>query len=158
KLPADLHGEVAAEGLLYLADYVAVTRRFSGVLPGVRLPHSVASYAGSLVFTSERVLATLSMLPRLAGPTVNARWDAPQTGAAKVEISSTGLQVHVDVAAVDKKFSGELSLHYKANIPADVLAGWSLGYLYFLLCLLVFRPGRPAGRAHAVTAQLPNRG
>ncbi len=117
KLPADLHAQVEAEGLIYLADYVAVTRRFSGIIPGVRLPHSVASYAGSLVFTSERVLATLSMLPRLAGPTVNVRWDAPQTGAAKVEISSTGLQVDVDVAEVDKKFSGELSLHYKADHP-----------------------------------------
>jgi hypothetical protein len=122
KLPADLHTQVEAEGLIYLADYVAVTRRFSGILPGVRLPHSVASYAGSLVFTSERVLATLSMLPKLAGPTVNVRWDEPQTGAAKVEISSTGLQVDADVAEVDKKFSGELSLHYKAAIPADVLA------------------------------------
>jgi hypothetical protein len=121
KLPADLHAQVEAEGLIYLADYVAVTRRFSGIIPGVRLPHSVASYAGSLVFTSERVLATLSMLPKLAGPTVDARWDAPQTGAAKVEISSTGVQVDVDVSEVDKKFSGELSLHYKAALAADVL-------------------------------------
>jgi hypothetical protein len=131
KLPADLHAQVEAEGLLYLADYVAVTRRFSGILPGVRLPHSVASYAGSLVFTSERVLATLSMLPRLAGPTVNARWDAPQTGAAKVEISSTGLQVDVDVAEVDEKFSGELSLHYKTPLTADVLAALPLRSLAF---------------------------
>lgn len=123
KLPAELHAQVESEGLLYLADYVPVTRRFSGVLPGVRLGHSVASYTGSLVFTSERVLATLSMLPRLAGPTVNARWDAPQTGAAKVEISATGVQVDVDVSEVDKKFSGALSLHYKAAVPADVLAG-----------------------------------
>jgi hypothetical protein len=81
----------------------------------------VASYSGSLVFTSERVLATLSMLPKLAGPTVNVRWDAPQAGAAKVEISATGLQVDVDVAGVDDKFGGELSLHYKTAIPADVL-------------------------------------
>lgn len=123
KLPDDLHAQVEAEGLIYLADYVAVTRRFSGTIPGVRLPHSVASYTGSLVFTSERVLPTLSMLPRLAGPTVNVAWDAPQTGAAQVEISSTGLQVDVDVSRVDEKFSGELSLHYKVAIPADVLSG-----------------------------------
>ena len=52
KLPEDLHAQVEAEGLLYLADYVAVTRRFSGVIPGVRLPHSVAYYTGSLVLTT----------------------------------------------------------------------------------------------------------
>ena len=127
KLPPDLHAEVEAEGVLYLADYVAVTRRFSGVIPGGRLPHSVASYSGSLVLTSERVLATLSLLPKLAGATVDARWDAPQAGAANVEISATGLQVDVDLDAglahLDPHFSGELSLTYKAAIPADVLAG-----------------------------------
>ncbi|MGD1256941.1 hypothetical protein ACKUT9_22185 [Mycobacterium seoulense] len=123
KLPDDVYAQVQAEGLLYHADYVAVMRRFRGAIPGVRLPHSVASYTGSLVFTAERVLATLSMLPRLAGPTVDVRWDAPQTGAARVEISPTGLRVDVDVARVDPKFSGELSLHYKVAIPADVLSG-----------------------------------
>ncbi|BBZ46192.1 hypothetical protein [Mycobacterium parmense] len=123
KLPDELHAQVEAEGLLFLAEYVAVTRRFSGVIPGVRLPHSVASYTGSLVLTSERVLATLSMLPKLAGAVVNVNWDAPQTGAARVEISSTGLQVDVDVARVDPRFSGELSLHHKVAVPDDVLAG-----------------------------------
>lgn len=45
-----------------------------------------------------------------------------------------------------------LNVHY----PSDVLAGWSLGYLYFLLCLLIFRPPvrPPAGprRASETTA------
>ncbi len=131
KLPEDLHAQVEAEGLLYLADYVAVTRRFSGVIPGVRLPHSVAYYTGSLVLTRQRVLTTLSMLPKLAGVTVDVRWDAAPAGAATAEILSAGLEVNVDVAQVDEKFSGELSLLYKAEIPADVLSGLPLRSLSF---------------------------
>lgn len=123
KLPADLRAQVEAEGLIYLVDFVPVTRRFSGAIPGLRSAHSVASYVGSLVITSQRVLATLSSLPKLAGPTVDVRWDAPQTGPAIAQISATGLQVELDVGCVDETFEGQLSLHYKTAIPGDVLTG-----------------------------------
>jgi hypothetical protein len=123
KLPDDLREEVEAEGLIYLADYVAVTRRFSGAIPGLRSSHSVASYVGSLVLTSQRVLATLSSLPKLAGPTVDVRWEEAQAGPAAAEVASTGLHVDMDVGRVDSRFTGHLSLHYKATIPGDVLTG-----------------------------------
>jgi hypothetical protein len=123
KLPANLRAEIDAEGVVYLAEYVAVTRRFSGAIPGLRSAHSVASYVGSLAFTSERVLATLSSLPQLAGPTVDVRWDTTQSGAATAEISPDGLQVDVDVDDVNRAFNGHLSLHYKVAVPGDVLAG-----------------------------------
>jgi hypothetical protein len=121
KLPADLRAQVEAEGLIYLAEYVAVTRRFSGAIPGLRASHSVGSYVGSLVFTSQRVLGTLSVVPKLAGRVVDVRWDEAQAGAAKAEISSTGLQLDLDVADVDPKFNGQLSLHYKEALSEDVL-------------------------------------
>ncbi|HEY1840293.1 MAG TPA: hypothetical protein VGG53_08730 [Mycobacterium sp.] len=123
KLPADVRAQVEAEGIIYLADYVPVTRRFSGAIPGLRSAHSVAGYVGSLVFTSQRVLATLSSLPKLAGPTVDVRWEATQSGSATAEISATGLHVDVDVDRLDPAFTGHLSLHYKLAVPADVLAG-----------------------------------
>jgi hypothetical protein len=123
KLPADVRTQVEAEGIIYLADFVAVTRRFSGAIPGLRSAHSVASYVGSLVLTSQRVLTTLSSLPKLAGPTVDVRWDAPQTGAATAHIASTGLQCDLHLDGIDPAFTGHLSLHYKAVIPGDVLMG-----------------------------------
>jgi hypothetical protein len=97
KLPAELRAEVEAEGVIYLAEYVPVTRRFHGAIPGLRSPRSVASYAGSLVLTRQRALATLSTLPKLAGRAVDVRWEATQSGPAITEISATGL--HGDRAA-----------------------------------------------------------
>jgi hypothetical protein len=122
KLPANVRAEVEAEGVIYLADYVPVTRRFSGAIPGLRSAHSVASYVGSLVFTSQRVLATLSSLPKLAGAVVDVGWDATQSGTATAEIMPNGLHVEADVDAIDQTFTGHLSLHYKLDVPADVLA------------------------------------
>lgn len=121
RLPSQLRAEVEAEGILYIAEYVAVTRRFRGAVPGLRSSGSIASYVGALVLTNERVLGTLSSVPKLAGRTIDLRWDAPQSGPVKAEISATGLTLDVDVAAVDPRFSGELSLHYKEDIPAEVL-------------------------------------
>jgi hypothetical protein len=123
KLPADLRAQIDAEGVTFLEEYVAVTRRFSGAIPGLRSAHSVASYVGSVALTSQRVLATLSSLPKLAGPTVDVRWDAPQSGAATAQLASTGLQIDIDVSRVNETFTGHLSLHYKVAGPGDVLAG-----------------------------------
>lgn len=121
KLPADLRAQCEAEGVIYLADFVPVTRRFSGAIPGLRASHSVASYVGSVAITSQRVLATLSSLPKLAGPTVDVRWEATDSDGASVELSSTGLQIEADVDPLDDSFTGHLSLHYKADIPDSVL-------------------------------------
>jgi hypothetical protein len=121
RLPDELRAEAEAEGIIHLAEYVPVTRRFTGRVPGNRSSGSVASYVGSLVVTNQRVLGTLSTVPKLAGRTIDQRWDAPQAGAVKAELSSTGLQLDVDVAAVDSRCTGRLSLHYKDPIPEDVL-------------------------------------
>jgi hypothetical protein len=133
KLPADVRTQVESEGLIYLADFVPVTRRFSGAIPGLRSAHSVASYVGSVVFTSQRVLATLSSLPKLAGPTVDVCWDAMQSGVATAEISAAGLQVETGVDDVDPSFSGHLSLQYKLDIPEDVLANLPRRSLTFVM-------------------------
>lgn len=110
-----------SEGLIYLAEYVPVSRRFSGKVPGLRASGGFASYVGSLVFTSQRAVATLSSVPRVAGRAMDVPWNDRQQGAVKAEISSSGLTLNVDVAAVDPRFSGHLSLTYKVNIPDDVL-------------------------------------
>jgi hypothetical protein len=131
KLPADMRAQLEDEGLIYLAEYVAVTRRFSGAIPGLRTKGTVGSFVGSLAFTTQRALATLSVVPKLAGRAVDVRWTDAGSGAAKAEISSTGLQLDLDVVDVDPKFSGHLSLHYKDAIPEEVLARLPLRSLAF---------------------------
>jgi hypothetical protein len=121
KLPGELRAEVEAEGIIHLAEYVPVTRRFTGRVPGMRSAGSVSSYVGSLVLTNQRVLGTLSSVPKLAGRTIDLRWDAPQAGAVKAELSETGLTLDVNVAEVDARCTGRLSLHYKDALPDDVL-------------------------------------
>ncbi|OBG55541.1 MULTISPECIES: hypothetical protein [unclassified Mycobacterium] len=120
-LPADMRAEVEPEGILLLAEYVPVTFRFGGSVPGLVSKGSVRSYVGSLVLTSQRVLGTLSTVPKLAGRAIDQRWDAPQEGPVGAEISSTGIAVNVDVGQVDPAFTGQLSLHYKTAIPEPVL-------------------------------------
>ena len=122
KLPDELRAEVEAEGIIHLAEYVAVTRRFSGQVPGKRSAASVSSISGSLVLTDQRVLATLSTVPKLAGRTIDQRWDAPQSGTVTADISAAGLVLDVDIAKVDARCSGKLSLHYKEPLPDEVLA------------------------------------
>ncbi|MGD9621764.1 MAG: hypothetical protein AB7G47_15115 [Mycolicibacterium sp.] len=121
RLPDQLRAELATEEPLLVAEYVAVTRRFSGVVPGRRASGSVASYTGALALTQERVLATLSSVPKLTGRTIDLRWDAEQSGPVKAELSESGLTLDVDIAAVDPRCSGRLSLHYKQRIPPEVL-------------------------------------
>jgi hypothetical protein len=121
KLPAELRAEVEAEGVIHLAEYVSVTRRFSGRIPGMRSAGSISSYVGSLVLTNQRVLGTLSSVPKLAGRTIDLRWDAPQAGAVKAELSTTGLTLDVNVAEVDTRCTGHLSLHYKNALPEELL-------------------------------------
>ena len=120
-LPEDMRAEVEAEGVLFLAEYIAVTRRFSGKIPGRRANANVTSYVGSIALTGQRVLGTLSTVPKLAGRTIDQRWDAPQSGTVTAELSTTGMQIDVDIAAVDSRFSGQLSMNYKVAIPEDVL-------------------------------------
>ena len=121
KLPDELRAEVQSEGIVHLAEYVPVTRRFTGRVPGMRSAGSISSYVGSLVLTNQRVLGTLSSVPKLAGRTIDQRWDAPQAGSVKAELSETGLLLEIKVAEVDPRCTGHLSLHYKDAIPEDAL-------------------------------------
>ncbi len=120
-LPSEMRAELESEEIIYLAEYTPVTRRFSGKIPGKRAKGDVASYVGSLVLTNQRVLGTLSTVPKLAGRTIDQRWDTQQAGTVTADLSASGLHLEVDINAVDPRCEGQLSLQYKTAIPADIL-------------------------------------
>lgn len=121
KLPEELRAAVASEGIVHLAEFVPVTRRFTGSIPGKRATGSVSNYTGALVLTERRVLATLNTVPKLAGRTIDQPWTAAAGGPVTAELSATGLHIEADLAAIDPRCKGELSLHYRDDIPEDVL-------------------------------------
>jgi membrane-associated phospholipid phosphatase len=49
-------------------------------------------------------------------------------------------RVAIAITAVSLALVGIARVALNVHYPSDVLAGWSLGYLYFLVCLMVFRP------------------
>lgn len=123
KLPDDMRAEVEAEGVLYLAEYVPVTFRFSGKVPGKVAKGNLRSYVGTLALTHQRVLGTLSSVPNKAGRAVDHRWDAKAGSMVQATFDESGLLLDVpDISVIDPTFAGSVSLHYKAPLPDDVLA------------------------------------
>lgn len=120
RLPEELQAQLDAEGLIYTSR-VAVIRRFSGAVPGLRSGASISRTKGTLAFTSQRVIATLASRADPWQRIVDCRWDSAVSGPLKVEISRTGVQIDLDVAHVDSTFQGHLSLHYKTTLADDVL-------------------------------------
>lgn len=100
------------------------------------VPASSTSFpSGHAVETTAALLALLTfLLPMMSR----------STGRVAIAVTALSL-LSVGIARV------ALNVHY----PSDVMAGWSLGYLYFLLCLLVFRPSAsgPAKSAPQITKQ-----
>lgn len=68
-------------------------------------------------------------------------------------------RIAITVVAVALPLVGVSRVMLNVHYPSDVLAGWALGYLYFLLCCLVFRPSmssaelNPSPSGHLVTTR-----
>lgn len=121
KLPADVRAAVETESILHLAEFVPVTFRFAGKVPGKASMGNVRSYVGALVITPQLVVGTLSTVPKVAGRAIDLRWDAADDGPVRGEFSAHGLLLEVDIGQVDPAFSGGLSLNYKTTLPEPVL-------------------------------------
>lgn len=61
----------------------------------------------------------------------------------------------IALAAVSVVTVGVARVALNVHHPTDVIAGWALGYVYFLLCLWVFRPRLAWSRCGDPTAAQP---
>lgn len=120
KLPAELRSELEAEGVIFTAGRVGVSRHFSGHVPGVYSASGVARYTGGFGFSAARVVATFLTRADANLRSVDCRWDSDE-GPGRATITDKGLQLEIDLRAVDPAFSGTMRLNYKKRIPDDVL-------------------------------------
>lgn len=122
KLPDDLRAAVASEGVIHLAEFVPVTFRFSGRIPGKTARGNLRSDVGALALTNRRVLGTVSTGPKKAGRSVDHQWNDAAGSMVHATLDESGLTLDLpDISTVDPTLTGSVSLHYKSPLPQDVL-------------------------------------
>lgn len=123
KLPEDMRAQVEAEGVMHLAEFVPVTLRFTGRVPGRTSVGKKRSYVGALTLTSRRALGTISTVASKAGRAIDHPWAAETDGMAHARFDESGLVIEIpDLSKVDPAFKGTLSLHFKAPLTAELLS------------------------------------
>ncbi|OBA70109.1 hypothetical protein A5641_14285 [Mycobacterium sp. 1554424.7] len=120
KLPAPLREELDAEGVIFTAGKVGVSRHFSGHVPGVYSAAGVSRYAGGFGFSVARIVATFPVRADSNLRAVDCSWDSDK-GPGRATITEKGLRIEIDLHGVDPAFSGSMKLNYRKKIPADVL-------------------------------------
>lgn len=122
-LPTDERDAVAEETVLHLAEFVPVTFRFSGTVPGKLAKGNLRSYVGALAFTDRRLLGTLSSGPKKAVKTADQLWSEPDGTMVHASIDNSGVLLDIpDMATVGRCFTGSMSLRYKTSLPDELLA------------------------------------
>ncbi len=122
RLPGDMRAQVEADGVIHLAEFVPVTMRFTGRVPGRVSVGKKRGYVGALALTTQRVLGTLSTLPGKAGRAIDQPWTPPLGGMANAIFDEGGLHIEIpDLSTVDPEFGGAFSLHFKEPLKPEVL-------------------------------------
>ncbi|WP_254661174.1 hypothetical protein [Gordonia sp. UCD-TK1] len=121
KLPDDLRAQVVSDGAYLIVEFVPVTLRFSGQVPGRSAQGNVRPFTGAVVLTPRRVLATMSSVPGRAGRAIDHEWTTPRGSMLRAVIDDGGLVIEIPaLERVNPDFSGTLSLTYLTELPGSV--------------------------------------
>lgn len=122
RLPDDLRDAVVAEHAHHIVEFVPVTLRFSGRVPGRSARGSARPFTGALALTPTRVLGTLSSVPGKAGRAIDHEWAAPAGTMVRAAFGADGLVVEIPALdRVHSDFTGTLSLTYATELSPAVL-------------------------------------
>lgn len=115
-----LREQLDAEGIIFMAARVRVSRSFSGHVPDVYSPAGVARYRGMFAFSEDRIVATFPTGDDPFLRAIDCAWN-PEPGPAIATISSDGLVIEIELGEVDHVFSGTMKLVYRHEVPDAVL-------------------------------------
>lgn len=118
-MPAELREQLEAQGVIFIAANVGVTKRFSGHVPGVYSASGVSRYVGAFAFSASRIVATFPARGDSGLRSIDCAWDTNH-GPATAAITDKGLLIEIDLHGVDPAFSGSMKLNYKRSIPSEV--------------------------------------
>jgi hypothetical protein len=119
-VPAALRDQLESEGLIFLAHRVGVVRHFSGHVPGVFSASGVSRYMGAFAFSAARIVATFPTRGDTNLRSIDCSWETNK-GPAAATVTKKGLLITIDLRGVDRAFSGSMKLHYKREVPDEVL-------------------------------------
>jgi hypothetical protein len=119
-VPSELRAEIEAEGEIFIAEKVGVSKRFSGHVPGVYSGAGVSRYTGAFAFSAARIVATFPARGDQNLRSIDCAWDV-DGGPGTASITEKGLLIVIELRRVDAAFSGTMKLNYKRKIPDEVL-------------------------------------
>ncbi|WP_232374933.1 phosphatase PAP2 family protein [Mycolicibacterium mengxianglii] len=134
----------AALFLVFSVELSGLVTEFAKLLADRPRPGSAMVYAYSTSFPSGHalgVMAAVLAFSTLLMPAVSTRWRVP------LIVAGTAIVILVGVGRVI------LNVHH----PSDVVAGWALGYLWYLAWMVMLRP-IPATTASAEIPAAPDNG
>lgn len=121
-LPPAMRARFEPEGILLVAERVAVRQRFSGSVPGRHDALSVSRHRGLVVATRSRLYALVPTMPRLKVPSIDQPWTSV-AGSATATLAAEGLSLHIALGDVDSRFSGDITTSWRVAVDEAVLAG-----------------------------------
>lgn len=118
KMDSALRLALEAEGLVAFSEGIPVTLRRSGSMPGRLRFAGARSLSGALAVSKTRIVGTASYLKLIDTPFAAA---APE-GSATLSFSSEGLNCELNLAQIQRHWSGWIRIAFKRPFSAAELA------------------------------------